>query len=182
MENTVKEFIAYPFHEDMTFLEGLQLLLGQPVVETFQRGGPISPELEQSLLGPKLFFFNRQRNTNLTAEIVHQYTSTHPAQLNPTPPPSVPKTPDEDRQLSLAELTRLIESGQTHLIPHNHVIPDGVQVKEISLTPIKTKSDCLRGISKTDEPSPSKVPIRKKPWEAAATAASADSVTNVPAS
>ncbi|KAG8679317.1 hypothetical protein FRC09_019049 [Ceratobasidium sp. 395] len=134
---TVQDFLDYPFHQDMAFLEGLQLLLGQPIVESFQRGGPISPELEQSLLGPKLFFFNRQRNTNLTPEAVQEYTATRaqPAQLSPNslvvPPSSSSsppaKTPDEDQQLSLAELTRLIESGQTHLIPHNYVIPDGVQ-------------------------------------------------------
>ncbi|KAG9082379.1 hypothetical protein FS749_006881 [Ceratobasidium sp. UAMH 11750] len=144
----IKQFLEYPFHEDMAFLEGLQLLLGQPIVETFQRGGPISPELESSLLGPKLFFFNRQRNTNLTPEAVQAYIAAQPApQLSVSAPPPSSSTPDEDRQLSLAELTRLIESGQTHLIPHNHVIPDGVQ---------------------TEEPSPSKAPIRKKPWETGA--------------
>jgi hypothetical protein len=107
----------------------------------------MSPELEQSLLGPKLFFFNRcvhyhfrylrpyplvrQRNTNLTPEAVQEYTRTRPQPTSPsssTPPSAnLIKTPDEDQQLSLAELTRLIESGQTHLIPHNYVIPDGVQ-------------------------------------------------------
>ncbi|CUA71885.1 hypothetical protein RSOLAG22IIIB_04835 [Rhizoctonia solani] len=151
-ENLLKDFLAFPFHEDRAFLEGLQLLLGQPVVETFQRGGPITPELEQALLGPKIFYYNRQHGTELTPEVVEEYTRMHP-QVNPqagpkspgTPPfTSLAKTPDEDRQLSLAELTRLIETGQTHLIPHNYTIPDGVQ---------------------TQAPEPSKVPIKKKPWE-----------------
>ncbi|CAE6450859.1 unnamed protein product [Rhizoctonia solani] len=138
-ELVLKDFLTFPFHEDRAFLEGLQLLLGQPIVETFQRGGPITPELEQSLLGPKLFYYNRQHGTNLTPELVEQYTRTSHPTPNPEPP-----TPDEDRQLSLAELTHLIETGQTHLIPHNYTIPDGVQ---------------------TQAPEPSKVPIRKKPWE-----------------
>ncbi|CEL58978.1 hypothetical protein RSOLAG1IB_08976 [Rhizoctonia solani AG-1 IB] len=139
-ELALKHFLAFPFHQDSAFLEGLQLLLGQPIVETFQRGGPITPDLEQSLLGPKLFYYNRQHGTNLTPELVQEYTRTNHSQ---SPPPQ-PPTPDEDRQLSLAELTRLIESGQTHLIPHNYTIPDGVQ---------------------TQAPEPSKIPIRKKPWE-----------------
>ncbi|CAE7172122.1 unnamed protein product [Rhizoctonia solani] len=148
-ESLLKDFLAFPFHEDKAFLEGLQLLLGQPVVETFQRGGPITPELEQALLGPKVFYYNRQRGASLTPELVEEYTRTHPpATTQPgsapgTPPfTSISKTPDEDRQLSLAELTRLIETGQTHLIPHNYTIPDGTQA-----------------------PEPSKIPIKKKPWE-----------------
>ncbi|KAJ1300997.1 hypothetical protein OPQ81_003420 [Rhizoctonia solani] len=142
-ENLLKDFLAFPFHEDRAFLEGLQLLLGQAVVETFQRGGPITPELERALLGPKLFYYNRQHGTDLTPELVEEYTRTRP---QPGTPPfaSPSKTPDEDRQLSLAELTRLIETGQTHLIPHNYTIPDGVQ---------------------TQAPEPSKIPIKKKPWE-----------------
>ncbi|KAF8607220.1 hypothetical protein BDV93DRAFT_552959 [Ceratobasidium sp. AG-I] len=148
-QSTVKDFLGYPFHQDTTFLEGLQLLLGQPVVDTIQRGGPLSPELEQSLLGPKLFFFNRLRNINLTPEVVQEYTQSHPLpESQPTPAP--PKTPDEEEQLSLAELTRLIETGQTHLIPHNDTIPGGVQ------------ASCL---SPSEEPSPPKAPILKKPWE-----------------
>ncbi|KAB5589432.1 hypothetical protein CTheo_7126 [Ceratobasidium theobromae] len=147
IDRLVKDFLSYPFHDDKPFLEGLQLLLGQPVVETFQRGGPLTPELEQSLLGPKVFYYNRQHNTNLTPDLVQEYTRTTPAV--PQSPPKSPSatltgTPDEDRQLSLAELTRLIETGQTHLIPHNHKIPDGIQ---------------------TEAPEPSKAPIRKKPWE-----------------
>ncbi|KAG9086602.1 hypothetical protein FRC06_003018, partial [Ceratobasidium sp. 370] len=118
---SIEQFLAYPFNEDTAFVEGLQQLLGQPIVETFQRGGPISPELERSLLGPKLFFFNRQRNTNLTPEAVQAYAATQPApQLSAPVSPPHSSTPDEDQQLSLAELTRLIESGQTHLIPHNY--------------------------------------------------------------
>ncbi|KAG8736438.1 hypothetical protein FRC10_009320 [Ceratobasidium sp. 414] len=144
---SIEQFLAHPFHEDTAFLregvyshsehqEGLQLLLGQPIVETFQRGGPISPDLDRSLLGPKLFFFNRQRNTNLTPEAVQAYIAARPVpQLSvpASPPPS--STPDEDKQLSLAELTRLIESGQTHLIPHNYVIPDGVQASPPASNP-----------------------------------------------
>ncbi|KAH7337755.1 hypothetical protein B0J17DRAFT_436306 [Rhizoctonia solani] len=150
-EVILKDFLAFSFHEDQAFLEGLQLLLGQPVVETFQRGGPITPELERALLGPKVFYYNRQHGTDLTPEIVEEYTRTRPqaipsASKTPGTPPftSLSKTPDEDRQLSLAELTRLIETGQTHLIPHNYTIPDGVQ---------------------TQAPEPSKIPIKRKPWE-----------------
>ncbi|KAG8704986.1 hypothetical protein FRC11_009399, partial [Ceratobasidium sp. 423] len=144
-ENLLKDFLAFPFHEDKAFLEGLQLLLGQPVVETFQRGGPITPELERALLGPKVFYYNRQHGTDLSPELVEEYTRTRPqpgAKSPETPFTSLSKTPDEDRQLSLAELTRLIETGQTHLIPHNYTIPDGTQA-----------------------PEPSKAPIKKKPWE-----------------
>ncbi|CAE6538063.1 unnamed protein product [Rhizoctonia solani] len=146
-ENLLKDFLAFPFHEDKAFLEGLQLLLGQPVVETFQRGGPITPELERALLGPKVFYYNRQHSTDITPELVEEYTRTRP-QVTPQPastpgtPSLTSKTPDEDRQLSLAELTRLIETGQTHLIPHNYTIPDGTQA-----------------------PEPSQIPIKKKPWE-----------------
>ncbi|KAL5639615.1 hypothetical protein ACGC1H_006281 [Rhizoctonia solani] len=142
-ENILKDFLAFPFHEDRAFLEGLQLLLGQPVVEAFQRGGPITAELEQAVLGPKVFYYNRQRGTNLTPEAVEEYTRTRP-QAIPQPASESPGTPDEDRQLSLAELTRLIETGQTHLIPHNYTIPDGVQAQA---------------------PEPSKIPIKRKPWE-----------------
>ncbi|KAF8752090.1 hypothetical protein RHS01_07771 [Rhizoctonia solani] len=128
-EHVLKDFLAFPFHEDSAFLEGLQLLLGQPIVESLQRGGPITPELEQSLLGPKLFYYNRQHGTNLTPELVNEYTRAQPQTT------AQPSTPDEDRQLSLAELTRLIETGQTHLIPHNYTIPDGVQASSNSSLP-----------------------------------------------
>ncbi|CAE6481667.1 unnamed protein product [Rhizoctonia solani] len=157
-EIILKDFLAYSFHEDKAFLEGLQLLLGQPIVETFQRGGPITPELERALLGPKVFYYNRQHGTALTAEIVEEYTRTRhqaisqPGPKTPGTPPftSLSKTPDEDRQLSLAELTRLIETGQTHLIPHNYTIPDGVQA---SSSTYRTSRSSPAGWQLTD-PSP----------------------------
>ncbi|EUC59527.1 hypothetical protein RSOL_317060 [Rhizoctonia solani AG-3 Rhs1AP] len=90
-ENLLKDFLAFPFHEDRAFLEGLQLLLGQPVVEAFQRGGPITPELEQAVLGPKLFYYNRQHGTDLTPEAVEEYTRTRP-QAIPQPTSETPGT------------------------------------------------------------------------------------------
>lgn len=84
-------------------------------------------------MGPNLRF-GRQTGIQMTWEDVVEYRALL-ADTKPTPPTEITSqissedaVDPEIKELSFAEISHLIQSGQTHLIPHNDVIPAGVNV------------------------------------------------------
>ena len=59
-----------------------------------------------------------------------QQTEAEPrTELNPSDAAAAPEETDlASKELSFAQISALIESGETHLIPNNEVIPGGVNV------------------------------------------------------
>ena len=59
----------------------------------------------------------------------------HPVDPVAASQPSDSEDADQNAKvLSFAEISALIESGQTHLIPNNEIIPQGLNVRKISPT------------------------------------------------
>ncbi|KIJ26508.1 hypothetical protein M422DRAFT_55503 [Sphaerobolus stellatus SS14] len=145
------EFSSYKFFEDPAFQEGLQSIISSSQASSAE-------ELENVIGRAKAFYFTRATGRTVTWEEYLKWAKRHPSGLElpstPGDPPGADstapadqgnqETQDSERVLSFQEITDLIRTGQTHLIPNNKVIPD-------ALNPA--------------EPSTSTAPAKKKPWE-----------------
>ncbi|TDL20625.1 hypothetical protein BD410DRAFT_361544 [Rickenella mellea] len=154
------QFATYPFETDEVFLEGLRGIAGSGAVD-----GLGDDERAYVIGRAKAFYFTKTQGKEVTWEEYVRWSggqgsaggpSSLPAGVAaPPPPPSstTPAPPSDPKELSLAEISALIESGQTHLIPNNEVIPGGLS---------------------EEPPSETYAPPRKKPWEDATTTATTE--------
>ena len=122
-----------------------------------------------------LTFFRRTTGHTVTWEDYLQWAKSYPSGLElPSTPQQPPgsgsinlansneqETPDSERVLSFQEITELIRTGQTHLIPNNKLIPDALNVRLIFSPEILFAENFIQSA----EPSTSTAPTRKKPWE-----------------
>ncbi|KAH8112240.1 hypothetical protein DFH11DRAFT_514976 [Phellopilus nigrolimitatus] len=145
-----EQFFAYPFDTDQVFQEGLSSIL-----DSVQKGGRVTELQEHDVLGrAKAFYFSKITGQTITWEEI-QSASNARAEITQTLTgvegrikSSVASNPaSECIEFTFAEITALIESGQTHLIPNNEEIPTGIN---------------------ENAPTPSRQEPRRKPWEARA--------------
>jgi len=131
----VKLFSEYDFEKDESFQEGLKEIL-------LLLEGKSEEEREEMIGRAKVFYFSKITNTRLSWEDLQRAQSL-PNQDEDT----IVKTDDtdEERPLTFAELSELIQSGKTHLIPNNKEIPNGTNTEQPSESTMKE--------------------IPKKPWE-----------------
>jgi len=109
-EEAVRQFREYDFDNDEEFREGLKEILG--LVE-----GKEEAEKEEIVGRAKVFYFSRKANVSITWEDVKRDDDID------APADNADETP-----LTFAQLSELIQSGQTHLIPNNKEIPEGTNV------------------------------------------------------
>ncbi|KAF8513721.1 hypothetical protein BU17DRAFT_95079 [Hysterangium stoloniferum] len=142
------EFSTYPFEGDAVFQEGLQSIISAAQ-------GKSSGELEDIIGRAKTFYFARITGRKVTWENYLEWRKSHPLGPFPDPPSDLPGTVPKSmvvdgsdigntEVLSFQRITELIQTGQTHLIPNNKVIPDGLH---------------------NEPPTQSAQVARKKPWE-----------------
>ncbi|KZT34103.1 hypothetical protein SISSUDRAFT_1053345 [Sistotremastrum suecicum HHB10207 ss-3] len=124
--DVLRQFHEYPFSTDNVFQEGLKSVLAAEGT---------ADEQEEIIGRAKAYYFSQISGQELSWEAIK-------AASNPSSNP--PSSSEEQRPLTLAELTNLIQTGQTHLIPNNKLLPSGTSA---------------------ESPSPSSAGLRKKPWE-----------------
>ncbi|KAF8523647.1 hypothetical protein JB92DRAFT_1549151 [Gautieria morchelliformis] len=145
------EFSVYPFSTDPVFQAGLRSIVSSTPGES-------SDELENIIGQAKVFYFARTTGYQVTWKNYLEWRKSHPS---PGPDNQAisagagseacgTASPGEEggksAQLTFQQITDLINTGQTHLIPNNNLIPEA-----------------LHG----DPPSESTNPTRRKPWEQA---------------
>jgi len=142
------EFSTYPFEGDAAFQEGLQ-----SIVSAAQGKSP--EELDDIIGRAKTFYFARITGRKVTWKNYLEWRMSHPLGPFPHTPSNLPGTVPASmtidssdvggpEALSFHRITELIQSGQTHLIPNNKVIPNSLH---------------------NEAPSQSVQVARKKPWE-----------------
>ncbi|EJD52041.1 hypothetical protein AURDEDRAFT_181596 [Auricularia subglabra TFB-10046 SS5] len=148
-------FEQYPFSADEQFRVGSSFEGLEVVIQNAAQQGKTQEQLNELRLQAQLFFFARQvsrqtkgaldddcddcRRTGHTVTRAGyrrykdaQHVSSNAAQ--------------EPRQPSFAEIVELVKAGQTHLVPNNKVVPEGLN---------------------TNQPTISTKVSRAKPWESA---------------
>ncbi|EJD05329.1 uncharacterized protein FOMMEDRAFT_165789 [Fomitiporia mediterranea MF3/22] len=138
--SSLEEFAAYPFHSDQAFQDGLTSILNAACAD-----GSDSEGREDVIGRAKAFYFSSVTGHQISWDDVRNATerkSSEDHAGNIPGPNDVAQ--NESRVLSFTEITALIESDRTHLIPNNESISGGVN---------------------DDRPSESKEKPRRKPWE-----------------
>ncbi|KAI5120408.1 hypothetical protein M0805_000187 [Coniferiporia weirii] len=144
--SVLEQFHAYPFDTDQVFQDGLLKIL-----ESAHTNGTDAMHQEYVIGRAKAFYFSSVTNQRISWEEIQ---SSLPLGLSQNRVKD--KLAEEQlkagasgadngqHELSLAEISELIESGQTHLIPNNEIVPTGINVQI---------------------PSSSNETLRRKPWE-----------------
>ncbi|KZW00365.1 hypothetical protein EXIGLDRAFT_830774 [Exidia glandulosa HHB12029] len=120
------QFEQYDFDADIAFQNGLA-----SIVVGAQEQGKSEDEVADIVGRAKAFYFSRTTGQALDWDAYRTHKASRPA---------------EARQLSFNEIVELVKSGQTHLVPNNKTVPEGLN----------------NGPSTT-----SSATARAKPWEAA---------------
>jgi len=133
------EFSIYPFSTDPVFQEGLQSIVSSA-------HGKSAEELEYVIGQAKAFYFARATGHKIIWEHYVEWKKSHtsPFPGAPIDPPAEDPSAEDpasmvanarigeteaSRPLSFQQITELIKSGQTHLIPNNKVIPEALHVR-----------------------------------------------------
>jgi len=100
----------------------------QKGLATLVRSAPPDRNVDYLTGRAKAFYFSKKTGMNVSWDEVQAHAATaeganHGREDDKMRTPSAIQ-PEPDVQLSIAELTRLIESGATHLIPYTEVIPE----------------------------------------------------------
>ncbi|PIL29263.1 hypothetical protein GSI_09313 [Ganoderma sinense ZZ0214-1] len=142
-------FASYRFADDAEYQQGLAGILSSGALQ-----GKSEDEQEELMLRSEVFYFNRVSGASLDLDAARAIRNGRklgidfaPAPV--APPPQLPPKDKEQITLTFAQIKELIEQGKTDNIPNNKVIPN---------------------VLSSETPSESRTSVRKKPWEAEATA------------
>ncbi|CAL1709565.1 unnamed protein product [Somion occarium] len=140
--DAITQFLSYPFDKDDAFQQGLTGIIANGAFDC-----KTDAEKQEVIRRSQIFYFNHTKGYSITWDEVQRRLPSNPSAV-----PAQTTTTDSQasadeqtaRQLSLAELKVLIESGRTDQIPNNRIIPNDLNPRT---------------------PSQSTAPARKKPWE-----------------
>ncbi|KLO15539.1 hypothetical protein SCHPADRAFT_902308 [Schizopora paradoxa] len=142
-KDVLQSFREYPFDEDAEFQAGLSEILGART----QSGAEAGQTNVGDIIGQaKAYYFSSKCGIPFSWEEYLQQTQDEPHNNLQPSKAATGETDLVSNELSFAQISALIESGETHLIPNNEIIPGGVNIAS---------------------PSQSKVNSARKPWEKA---------------